>query len=171
MQCRQGEAVVPGCRRHHCEICGTGGGAGAETEWGAMGRWNVVCGDCAGRMRLLQEERQCGACGATQPAPPEERKTTQSGWQSTPDGQWLCGGAGACTELDLKSHPGKLWAARAFAMVAVAKPWLGLESWETEDTRQAALHVAIAACTLHKGGFVGNLIPWSLWRDAAEAQW
>ena len=99
---------MPGCKRHHCEICGTGGGAGAETEWEAMGRWNVVCGDCAGRMRLLQEERQCGACGAMQPAPPEERKTTQSGWQSTPDGQWLCGGAGACTEIDLKSHPGKL---------------------------------------------------------------
>ena len=33
------------------------------------------------------------------------------------------------------------------------------------------LDVAIAAVKLHQGGFVGNMIPWSLWKEAVAALW
>jgi hypothetical protein len=56
-------------------------------------------------------------------------------------------------------------------MGQTAREWLGLERWTETDMRWAALDVARAACTLHNGGFAGNMIPWSLWREAASRRW
>ena len=53
------------CRRMHCRLCGVAGGAGSEELWGGIGRWTVVCSDCADGMQVVPEEMWCAACGAT----------------------------------------------------------------------------------------------------------
>ena len=164
--CRQETRYERRCRSMHCQICGAAGQEGAEETWGGMGRWLMVCGECAGGMKVVPEERRCGVCGTTE-APMIAGK--RAVWKGEPDGQWRCGGGGPCRFQERK--PGRLWAARAMAMAEIAVPWLGLGGWTADYVRRAAIDVASMACERHQGGFVGNLIPWALWREAAARQW
>ena len=164
--CRQETRYERRCRSMHCQICGAAGQEGAEETWGGMGRWLMVCGECAGGMKVVPEERRCGVCGTTE-APMIAGK--RAVWKGEPDGQWRCGGGGPCGFQERK--PGRLWAARAMAMAEIAVPWLGLGGWTADYVRRAAIDVASMACERHQGGFVGNLIPWALWREAAARQW
>ena len=163
---------MPGwCRKagcQHCRICGTAGGA--DTSWGAIGRWTVVCGECIDNMVITPEERKCRGCGGTE-SYQRKNSTKHKTWVGSPDGTWLCGKKGGCLEAVMCQQPARVWVTRAYRMGQTAREWLGLERWTETDMRWAALDVARAACTLHSGGFTGNMIPWSLWREAAIRRW
>jgi hypothetical protein len=74
-------------------------------------------------------------------------------------------------ESDIKTWPGKVWAIRAKGMLPLADAWLAMAQLGEDEKRRAILDVAIAAVKLHQGGFVGNMIPWSLWKEAVAAMW
>jgi hypothetical protein len=163
---------VPGwCRKagcQHCRICGTSGGEAGN--WGAIGRWTVVCGECIDGMSITPGEKVCRGCGGSE-AFQRPGSVKHRAWVGAPDGTWLCGKKGGCLEAIMSKQPGRVWVTRAHRMGQTASEWLGLERWSETDMRWAALDVARAACTLHSGGFAGNMIPWSLWQEAATRRW
>ena len=169
--CRGMEEAVAGCRPHHCQICGCSGGPGDEHTWGSMGRWTVVCAACVDGMMFVPELKRCGACGsgeAARGAGRGGRGPESSAWSGATDGMWFCDGGGWCSE---PSMPGRVWVGRAARMRELAVGWLGLDGWPMEGLRRATLAVARAAFRYHAGGFVGNLITWGMWREAAADEW